>query len=169
MLYLSSMTETKKKPTSTRSRAKSSARKKSRLLSTDRLLNFTYICVGLAIVLVATQFSLYGLRYRNLFDTTSYQSVTLTSGQTFFGKLAPYSPKTYVLNDVYYLQASQQTSLTTEEGEGASTNLNDNVQLFRLTDDLHQPQNQLVLNRDQVLYWQNLQTDSPIVDTIQSQ
>lgn len=140
----------------------------------SRLLNITYVCVGLAIILVAVQFVLYGMRYRNLFDNSTYQSVTLTNGLTFFGQLHRYSPHTYALDDVYYLKSSTDTndaalSSVTDGVETLPVATDSGVQLYKLSDDFYQPQNRLVINRDQILYWQNLQTSSPIVQTILSQ
>lgn len=147
--------------------------KSNKLITLNRLLNLTYFCVGLAIILIALQFALYGMRYRGLFDDSTYQAVTLTNGLTFFGRLQRYSPNTFVLSDVYYLKTSadvnelNETAAASETAAEATTD--SGLQLFQLSQDFYQPQNDLIINRDQIVYWQNLQSDSPIVQTIVNQ
>lgn len=137
-------------------------------LSPGVMLNVTYVCVGLAIVLVASQFALYGIRYKRLFDNSTYQAVTLTNGQTFIGVLKRYSMDAYVLQDVYYLQPSLSEELATEEAvDSLTADASDQLELVKLENDFHQPQNFMVINGDQLLYWQNLQADSEIVSGIQ--
>lgn len=141
------------------------------------MLNATYACVILAIILVATQFWLYGVRYQRIFaDGNTWQAITLTNGQTYFGKLEQYGPRTLVLFNVYYLQASQTTDTSTSDletdavtvdGETESTTEPDSgLRLYKLTDDFHQPNDYLIINKDEVLYWQHLSDESPIVKTI---
>lgn len=143
----------------------SSARQR---LNPNIMLNVTYVCVGLAIVLVATQFALYGVRYKRLFDDTTYQAVTLTNGQTFIGVLKRYSMDAYVLQDVHYLQPAQSEELAVEETvDSVETTNSGKLELVKLENDFHQPQNFMVINGDQLLYWQNLQADSQIISGIQ--
>lgn len=163
----------------TTSRAKLSGAKSHSTHTATRLLNITYVCVGLAILLIAVQFVLYGMRYRNLFDNTTYQAVTLTNGLTFFGQLHRYSPHTYALYDVYYLKADTDTAeiqnitdpsaLDTETDIETDRATDTGMQLYKLSDDFYRPDNALIVNRDQILYWQNLQLDSPIIQTILNQ
>lgn len=138
--------------------------------------NAAYICVGLAIILFAAQIWLYGLRYQSLFgNDTTYSAVTLSNGQTYFGHLKKYSLGTFVLTDVYYLQ---QSATGTTADTTATTNTNTNttadttgqtnsgLQLVKLTNDIHKPMDFLVINRDNLIFWQQLQTDSPIISAI---
>lgn len=151
--------------------------------SLNRLLGVTYILVALIIVLSGLKFWLLSLRYNALFDTTTYQAVTLTNGQTFFGHLMRYGINTYVLTDVYYLQRNQNdsTAETTAASEADANETTDvpadqnttneektdtGLSLQAIVDDLHQPYNYMVLNRSQIIFWQSLNQSSPILETI---
>lgn len=138
--------------------------------------NLAYICVGLALVLAVTQFWLYGLRYSRVFSGEVWASVTLSNGQSYIGHLEQYGPQTVVLFDAYYLQAV--TDATTTEGVTDTTAADaatetaepeSNLQLISIADDLHKPFDYLIINRDQILYWQQLSQESPIVQTLAGQ
>lgn len=129
------------------------------------MFGITYSCVILAVLLVGVKFALHGQLYRSLFMNDTYQAVTLTNGQTFFGQLDQYGPGTYLLNDVYYLQ-STPTTTTSDETAVDTTSPNSGLQLVRLDDDIHQPLNHIVINKGEVVYWQNLNPASPIMDAI---
>ncbi len=134
-----------------------------------KMVTMTYFCVGLAVILIAAQFWLYGLRFQRLFPNDVWQAVTLTNGQTYFGKLEKYGPHTLVLFEVYYLQAKsdEATSDTADTTADETTNNDSGLKLIKLTDDFHRPNNYLIINRDQVLFWQHLANESPIVEAIQ--
>ena len=138
--------------------------------------NLAYICVGLAIVLAVTQFWLYGLRYSRVFSGEVWASVTLANGQSYIGHLEQYGPQTVVLFDAYYLQAVTDTATADTDTDTASadsateaTEPESNLQLISIADDLHKPYNYLIINRDQILYWQQLSQESPIVQTLTNQ
>lgn len=129
------------------------------------MAHLSYWCAGLALILVAAQFWLYGLHYNRIFADDVVSAVTLSNGQTYFGRLEKFGPRTVVLFDAYYLQVGETTTdpasdATTAEGDGS------NLQLKKLSEDFHQPNNYLVLNRDQILYWQHLSNSSPILEAM---
>lgn len=139
------------------------------------MLAFTYSLVVLIVLLTITKISLLGWQVESSVDTNTYQAVALDNGQTFFGRLSRLSGSLYVLGDVYYLQrtadtttAADGTSDTTAATDTtADSTVNDSgLQLIPLVDDIQQPQNHLVIQASHIVFWQNLQTDSPILDTI---
>lgn len=179
-----------------------------RWFSLSRMTAITYLCVVLAIILTGTKFWLFSNRYAALFNHSTYQAITLTNGQTFFGKLDKYGLQTYVLYDVYYLKQSMSetepskdvlnnvnadttsdsanadnsninsnitsntninTNNNTESTESQQNNLtatNSDLKLVRLVDDFQEPNNYLIINREQIVFWQNLADSSPIMKTI---
>ena len=91
---------------------------------------------------------------------TNYQAVFLTNGQVYFGKVTNFS-KSYVnLQDIYYLNSQDQTTQTENKDTGAS------FSLVKLGCELHGPTDQMVINRDQVTFWENLKTDGKVVAAI---
>lgn len=131
-----------------------------------RMAQVAYVSAGLSLILVFAQFGLYALHYNRIFSDDSITAVTLTNGQTYFGILEKFGPRTVVLFNVYYLQAGD-TPVTTDAITAAETAEESNLKLIKLADDFHQPNDYLVINRDQVLFWQHLQPSSPILEAMQ--
>lgn len=99
-----------------------------------------------------------------------YQAVFLTNGQVYFGKLAGASGDSMQLTNVYYLQVQQDVQGATGEQAQAETDANKNdqsqVSLAKLGSELHGPEDAMQINREQVLFWENLTDDSKVVTAI---
>lgn len=90
-----------------------------------------------------------------------YQALFLTNGQVYFGKLSAVNDKYVTLKDIYYLQV-QQTVQPADKSKGDQPQ----VSLAKLGSELHGPEDEMRVNRDQVLFWENLKNDSKVVDAI---
>ncbi len=121
-----------------------------------------------AAVLVAVQFWRLGAHYNKLDNVDAMAAVTLTNGQTYFGYLQKFGPGVTVLSGVYYLQTDDQSegTATTDPTAETDTASDSSVKLVHLTDDFHKPQDALIVNTNQVLFWQYLSDESPILDAI---
>lgn len=97
-------------------------------------------------------------------DAATYQAVFLTNGQVYFGKVTGANSDVIVLDDVYYLRVNQQL----QPDQDANTNEQPQVLLVKLGNELHKPQTKMTISRDQVVFWENLQTDSPVVNGIKT-
>lgn len=132
------------------------------------LAHCAYICAGLSLVLVLVQLNLYSWHFNRIYSADVESAVMLTNGQTYFGRMEKYGPNAVVLFDVYYLQVDDAQATTDTNTEtvavGAATS---NIKLMKLADDFYKPNNYLILNRDQILYWQHLQSNSPILEAIE--
>jgi hypothetical protein len=96
-------------------------------------------------------------------DSSKYQAVFLNGGATsgavayttYFGHVTTLNDKYAVLKDVYYL--------TTDQTNGASAN----PQLTKLgCQQLHSPYDEMVINRNQIAFWENLQDNGKVVQAI---
>lgn len=90
-----------------------------------------------------------------------YQAVFLNNGQVYFGNIQALNTKYIDLDHIYYLQTNNQG-----EQAAATTNSSTNVSLVKLGCELHAPYDQMVINRDQVIFWENLKDDSQVVKAI---
>jgi len=79
-----------------------------------------------------------------------YQAVFLTNGQTYFGMLQPQGDDWFLLSDVFYLSASDQTG----------------TQLIRRGSEAQGPKEPMIISREQVLFIENLRDDGDIVTLI---
>lgn len=94
-------------------------------------------------------------------DTSRYQAVFLSNGQIYFGKLENFSDSAFRITSVYYPQAE-----TSEEDAEAVQNQG-NVQIIRLGDEVHGPDNEMFILKEQVLYYENLKEDSRVSELIE--
>ena len=96
--------------------------------------------------------------------TNEYQAVFLNGGATsgavayttYFGHVTKLTNNYFILKDVYYL-----TTSTTGNNQSA------NPQLTKLgCQQLHSPEDEMVINRSQVAFWENLQDSGKVVQAI---
>jgi hypothetical protein len=102
----------------------------------------------------------------SLVKTTKYQAVFLNGGSTsgsvtystYFGHITNLNSKYVVLQNVYYLTTDQTSSSSSAS-----------PQLIKLgCQQLHSPYDEMIINRDQVAFWENLQDNGKVVQAIQS-
>jgi hypothetical protein len=75
-------------------------------------------------------------------------AVFLNTGQVYFGNITEMNSKYLVINNIYYLQ--------TANNNGGTNSSSPNVTLVKLGCELHRPYDKMVVNRDQVTFWENL-------------
>jgi hypothetical protein len=128
------------------------------------LLIITYIVLVLIIIVAGAKLYLLNWKFSNLIDNQTYQVVFLDNGESYFGKLEYLGYKTYRLTDVYYLKYFPKTQQT--ETEEASQD-NYELKLIRLGEqEFYKPVNTIIINKDNIIYWENLQTDSEVMNII---
>jgi hypothetical protein len=97
-------------------------------------------------------------------NISDYSAVFLTNGQVYFGKL--YSSSNSVdLRDIYYLQVNQQQNLQSGTKATDATTQPD-ISLVKLGNELHGPNDRMLINKDQVLFTESLKSDSKVVTAI---
>ena len=92
-----------------------------------------------------------------------YQALFLTNGQVYFGKLTNVDDRYVKLTDIYYLQVQQTVQ---PDQNAADQNSNPQVSLAKLGSELHGPEDAMYVNRDQVLFWENIKDDGKVVKAI---
>ncbi|MDZ7786373.1 MAG: hypothetical protein U5L95_04605 [Candidatus Saccharibacteria bacterium] len=89
------------------------------------------------------------------------QAVFLNGGQVYFGNITDLNDKYLRMNDIFYLRVNQTVQ---PDQEGANqpqqqTGQND-ISLVKLGCELHRPANEMLINRSQVIFWENLKDES---------
>lgn len=87
----------------------------------------------------------------------NYKAVFLTNDQVYFGQVSGIDKPYVTLKDIFYLQVGQPL----QPSEPAS-----NVNLIKLGGELHGPQDLMTINRDHILFIEDLQSDSQVVQAI---
>jgi len=107
-------------------------------------------------------------QFRMLFQAKGYQAVFLSNGQVYFGKISSLGDKWITMKDIYYLQVTQplQQTGTDAAKTPAPAQQSSNIQLIKLGSELHGPQDMMYIERDKILFWENMKDDSKVVDAI---
>jgi uncharacterized protein YxeA len=88
------------------------------------------------------------------------QAVFLNTGQVYFGNIKVLNNNFVVLTNIFYLQTNSSSSSTS-----TSTSSN-NVSLVKLGCELHQPYDQMVINRSSVTFWENLESSGQVAKAV---
>ncbi len=98
-------------------------------------------------------------------DKSKYQAVFFTNGQVYFGKLQPVNGDYLQLTDIYYLQTQAGETTDPNNPQATSTDQS-NIQLIKLGDEVHGPEDKMIISKDQVLFYENLKTDGKVAQSI---
>jgi flagellar basal body-associated protein FliL len=105
--------------------------------------------------------------------SSTYQAVFLSNGQVYFGKLEDQG-NWIELSDIYYLQVTQnlQAASTADQAKTATPSTDStgttqpNIQLVKLGSELHGPKDVMHIERDKVLFWEDMKDDSKVISAI---
>jgi hypothetical protein len=95
-------------------------------------------------------------------DSGKLQAVFLETGQVYFGNIQNLNSNYFRLTNIYYLQTSSSSTTTT------SAAANTSVSLVKLGCELHEPYDQMIINRTQITFWENLQSDGQVAKAVAS-
>jgi hypothetical protein len=117
-----------------------------------------------AILAVGGWFAWFSMSNAGGVKTSQYQAVFLTNGQVYFCKLSD-PQSTYIkCTDIFYLQVQQ--NVQPEDKDKAADK--SQVSLAKLGGELHGPEDNMYISRQQVLFWENLKNDGKVVQAINS-
>lgn len=95
----------------------------------------------------------------------AWQAVFLTNGQVYFGKVRNVTSDTLALSDIYYLQVVTKPLQGAQPSAEAAAGQQE-LTLVKLGNEIHGPQDYMVINRDQVMLTEKLKDDSRVVKAI---
>ncbi len=116
------------------------------------------ILAGLFVVSKVTGWDVLGI---NNAKSAQWQAVFLSNGQVYFGQTKNEGSEVVFLKDIYYLQVTK--SLQPAEGGTEQSELS----LVKLGNELHGPEDQMRINRDHILFIEDLKEDGKVVRAIQ--
>lgn len=127
----------------------------------------TMLVVSIAILSIALMIFVVfggGKTESDLIKKDKFQAVFLndSTGQVYFGKLTSVNNKYYKLSDIYYVRVSQAV----QPDKSTTTTAQQNISLAKLGSELHGPEDEMFISRDQVLFWENLKDDGQVVKAI---
>lgn len=121
------------------------------------------IMLAAVVVLVSFAASLFSrsVETTDFVNEDQYQAVFLTNGQVYFGNITGANTNSMVLENIYYLQVDEQIQ---PEGEDVADD--PQVSLTKLGEELHGPEDQMFINMNEVLFWENLREDGDVSQAI---
>lgn len=119
--------------------------------------------IVLVAVIVLAALMVYRSSVGSLIDGSKYQAVFLTNGQSYFGKLAPAGGSYMELTDIFYLQTKPTDSTAPQQTTPDTTA---QVQLVKLGDEIHGPSDQMIIDKSQILFFENLKSDGKVAQSI---
>jgi hypothetical protein len=100
-------------------------------------------------------------------DTSKYQSVFFTNGQVYFGKLHKLGGGYFSLTDIFYIQSKTPTTTNDSANpQNAGTQSTADLQLIKLGDEVHGPSDEMVIRKEQILFFENLKKDGKVTQSI---
>ena len=122
------------------------------------------VVVGIALLLAAVSLWLATGNFTNSeakqINTKEYQAVFLTNGQVYFGKINILNSKYISITHVFYIENQNSSSSST-----SSTSNNYTLRKLGVSE-LHAPEDQMIINNEQVSFWENLKDSSQVVTKI---
>ena len=97
-------------------------------------------------------------------DNDKYQAVFFTNGQVYFGKLDQVNAGYFKLTDVFYIQA-QEASANSENPQQTASDSTD-IRLIKLGSEVHGPDDEMIISKEQILFFENLTKDGKVSDSI---
>lgn len=123
------------------------------MVSGVMLVSIALLVAAVALILARSG----GSNESKYINTKKYQAVFLNNGQVYFGNITGLNSEYVHMSNIYYLTQSSDSS----------GNANGNYTLVKLgCQQIHDPLDEMVINRAQVTFWENLQDNGKVVSSI---
>jgi hypothetical protein len=127
----------------------------------------TAVLIFSATILAVAAIYLFAIRGGNgsensYVDSKKMQAVFLNGGQVYFGNIKNLNDKYMRVSNIYYLRVNQTVQ---PDGTAAAGGAQD-ISLVKLGCELHGPTDEMLINREQVVFWENLKTDGQVAKAV---
>ena len=98
-----------------------------------------------------------------------YCAVFLSNNQVYFGKVAINGWRDLKITNVFYLQVNKQADVAGSDSLATTTDITaTGVSLNKLGNELHGPKDEMIINREHILFIERLKSDSKVVQAIEA-
>lgn len=98
--------------------------------------------------------------------SSGYQAVFLANGQVYFGKLSGMTASYATLEDIYYLQVTTPPVTNASQLNQQQAQQQQQLSLVKLGEELHGPVDEMKINRDQILFYEDMKPDGKVMTAI---
>ena len=121
------------------------------------------IILVVSVLLTVSCVLIYKYRHFSSEKDNLRQAVFLSNGQVYFGYVEDINRQMIEIKEVYYLRTQDFLQPSSEQGDQDEKK---KISLVKLGSELHGPTDQMHVNRDQVLFIEDMRSDSKINDAI---
>jgi hypothetical protein len=139
-------------------RGKRERSKVLRVISSILLISVALLVAAVAIYISTSS----GKSEGEYVNKDKFQAVFLNGGQVYFGKIRTLNSQYITVDNIYYLRVNQQAT----QGTDAAAASDQDISLAKLGCELHGPEDEMVINREQVTFWENLKDDGQVAKAI---
>lgn len=126
------------------------------------------VVIVAALVWLDANFNILASSQANKQARAHVQAVFLSNGQVYFGTLSRHGVGYWRLDNTHYIQVSKVPSAPSPDVPAGNASEETRTTLMRSSDDMHRPHNTMIIPASTILFWQNLQNDSPVAQAILS-
>ncbi len=99
-------------------------------------------------------------------DASMSQAVFLNNGEVYFGNITTLDEDYLVLEDIYYLQVTPALQQQADGTTVQDPNQQPQVNLIKLGEELHGPEDKMVVPVSSIIYWENIRNDGQVATAI---
>jgi len=139
------------------------SKRRSAILSLRVFSVILLFCITVLIVAIVWLLALGGAKPEGSYvDKSKLQAVFLNGGQVYFGSISNLNEKYIRLGNIYYLRVNQQVQPDTKSSQSSQND----ISLVKLGCELHGPTDEMLINREQVIFWENLKSDGQVAKAV---
>lgn len=125
------------------------------------------VILAVVVALVIVGISKWRAEKSQALNGSSYYAVFLNNDQVYFGHLSNVNDSYLSLTGVYYFKlAKSAQSTSTGTANDLTDNNSNSLTLVKLGSELHGPKDQMQINKENVLFFEELNDNSKVVQTI---
>lgn len=123
------------------------------------------LIISVIVVILAAAGGWFGFRFIAYagIDTVRYQAVYLDNDNVYFGKVEFLLNGNVILNDVYRVQAADGGTGTDKDANAQAAA---DIRLIKPGNELHAPDDKMLISREKILFIENLKTDGKVTNAI---
>jgi hypothetical protein len=141
-----------------------SSKKRKKSIVLLRIISMILLVGASVVVLALVALSALGgpVRESKYIEKKNFQAVFLNNGQVYFGHITSLNSNYMRVANIYYLRQSQSPQPDTSK----TTTANSNLSLVKLGCEIHGPSDEMLINRSQVTFWENLKGDGQVAKAV---
>lgn len=125
-----------------------------------------FIYLTIFLVLIFLLLFVFNFKYGNIevfLNRDRFSAVFLVNGQVYFGKIKKVDDSEILIREAYYLKVNKDQN-SSDIGQNQLS-----FDLLRLSQEFHGPEDEIFINKDQVIFREYLRYDSEVLKVISSQ